>query len=288
MAWILSSAFVKDCESWHYSPEPGGVSSEVNCSDGEPSAQSRSSHTVILYCVKDRMKAYSHLSQYGMTCGLLTENRGQELLTLYLGDFLAKTSAPRIDLLKESREKNLDSGKRCLESFAKYDPDLHSWKIPLSLLPEVFLPFSETWPSWGIMQHGESWAAETLELYTGEKEFGYSVCYPTILRNDKANKMNVSSLKRENPGIELVLKIERAVSDGIILKKLSTLKGSHLWSILKKLRDSNLLTIQALLDACLRIGGRLNPEWAEWLMGWPIGWTGLQPLETVKYQQSLH
>jgi hypothetical protein len=26
----------------------------------------------------------------------------------------------------------------------------------------------------------------------------------------------------------------------------------------------------------------LNPEWVEWLMGWPIGWTGLRPLETVR------
>jgi hypothetical protein len=23
-------------------------------------------------------------------------------------------------------------------------------------------------------------------------------------------------------------------------------------------------------------GGQLNPEWVEWLMGWPIGWTELK------------
>jgi len=28
----------------------------------------------------------------------------------------------------------------------------------------------------------------------------------------------------------------------------------------------------------------LNPQWVEWLMGWPIGWTDLQPLEMDKYQ----
>ena len=26
-------------------------------------------------------------------------------------------------------------------------------------------------------------------------------------------------------------------------------------------------------------GGRLNPRWVEWLMGIPIGWTRLEPLE---------
>lgn len=29
--------------------------------------------------------------------------------------------------------------------------------------------------------------------------------------------------------------------------------------------------------------GQLNPSWVEWLMGWPIEWTGLKPLETDKY-----
>ena len=33
--------------------------------------------------------------------------------------------------------------------------------------------------------------------------------------------------------------------------------------------------------------GHLNPEWLEWFMGWPMGWTGLEPLETDKYQEWL-
>jgi hypothetical protein len=31
----------------------------------------------------------------------------------------------------------------------------------------------------------------------------------------------------------------------------------------------------------------LNPEWVEWLMGWPEGWTDLRPLATDKFQQWL-
>lgn len=34
-------------------------------------------------------------------------------------------------------------------------------------------------------------------------------------------------------------------------------------------------------------GGQLNPNWVEWLMGFPIGWTDLKPLETGKFQQWL-
>jgi hypothetical protein len=34
-------------------------------------------------------------------------------------------------------------------------------------------------------------------------------------------------------------------------------------------------------------GGRLNPTWIEWLMGWPRGWSASEPLEMGKYQQWL-
>ena len=35
-------------------------------------------------------------------------------------------------------------------------------------------------------------------------------------------------------------------------------------------------------------GGQLNPSpFVEWLMGWPIGWTCLKPLETARYLEFL-
>jgi hypothetical protein len=33
------------------------------------------------------------------------------------------------------------------------------------------------------------------------------------------------------------------------------------------------------------VGGPLNPNWVEWLMGWPIGWTDLKPLEMARFQE---
>lgn len=32
------------------------------------------------------------------------------------------------------------------------------------------------------------------------------------------------------------------------------------------------------------LGGKINPNRTEWMMGWPIGWTDLQPLEMVKWE----
>jgi hypothetical protein len=36
-----------------------------------------------------------------------------------------------------------------------------------------------------------------------------------------------------------------------------------------------------------QVGGRWNPVWVEWLMGWPMGWTGLEPLETGRFHSWL-
>jgi hypothetical protein len=34
-------------------------------------------------------------------------------------------------------------------------------------------------------------------------------------------------------------------------------------------------------------GGKLNPPWTEWLMGWPIGWSAPAPLATDRFRQWL-
>jgi hypothetical protein len=34
-----------------------------------------------------------------------------------------------------------------------------------------------------------------------------------------------------------------------------------------------------------QIGGKLNPMWVEWLMGWPLGWTDCAASATDKFQQ---
>ena len=45
---------------------------------------------------------------------------------------------------------------------------------------------------------------------------------------------------------------------------------------------------QVMLSMCVSSdNGRLNPDWAEWLMGWPIGWTDLKPLAMDKFHEWL-
>ncbi|MCL5098507.1 MAG: hypothetical protein M1608_13450 [Candidatus Omnitrophica bacterium] len=39
--------------------------------------------------------------------------------------------------------------------------------------------------------------------------------------------------------------------------------------------------------AKMEVSAPLNPEFAEWLMGWPIGWTASAPLAMDKFQSWL-
>jgi len=36
------------------------------------------------------------------------------------------------------------------------------------------------------------------------------------------------------------------------------------------------------------VGGQLNPDWVEWLMGWPIGWTSTEPMGKEVFGQWLN
>jgi hypothetical protein len=82
MSWLYSQALVEE-----YLGE--------NSLDGAQSAPLNGSRTQQAYCAPDKMMDFSRLSQFGMTYKPLTENRGEELLTLYLADFRAKTSVLR-------------------------------------------------------------------------------------------------------------------------------------------------------------------------------------------------
>jgi hypothetical protein len=137
-------------------------------------------------------------------------------------------------------------------SLAKYDPASSSWKTAQCSLFEDLEPCSVTWPRWGLMLAGEFLELPTSALPTLEKESG---SWDTPCKGDAHPRAYKRTKPYNGPGQE------------------------HLQSQAYKRLTPN----------CVE-GGKLNPEWVEWLMGWPMGWTGLQPLETDKFQewQRLH
>ena len=49
-------------------------------------------------------------------------------------------------------------------------------------------------------------------------------------------------------------------------------------------------TTSTLGDKSSKSTRRLNPRFVEWLMGWPLGWTDFEPVETASYlcRQRMH
>ena len=268
--------------SWHYSQALVAEYSAANCSDGAPSAPLNGSPIPQVFLSPDRMKAFSRLSQFGMTFAPLTENLGEAVLTWFLAGFPAKTSHPQVKAL-ELTERVAECGRTWPESFTKWDRATSSWKTPLCLLSEDCIEFLGTWPRWGTMRNGECWALTTPGLLINETASGFSQNWPTP-RSCSAMAATIT--------LESAWNVKRHPN-------LETIVGRRMWPTptchnsreagypAEFTRNTPTLTSQAH-------GGKpiqpmsLNPVWVEWLMWWPLGWTSLKPLETDKFQQWQH
>jgi hypothetical protein len=177
---MISRALMEDYANSHSLP---GLVEEYlgeNYSDGEPSVQSSGNPTQLAYLHPDKMTDFSRISRFGMTFKPLTENRGEELLTLYLEDFHAKTS-PRQEKEQESLESEVECGATWQGSLAKYDLNTSLWKTPQCSLLEESTEYLGIWPKWGLMQDGECWALTLQDLIISDKESGL---LPTVLATD--------------------------------------------------------------------------------------------------------
>ena len=221
MSWLYSQALVE--EYW-----------EGNFSDGEPSAPLSGNHTQLAYCAPDKMTVFSRLSQYGMTYKPLMGNRGEELLTLYLEDFRAKTSQSQeteMDLM----ESEAECGEKWQGLLARFDQDSHLWRTVQCSLLEGLNESLQTLPQWGMTVGGELYLLPTLVQTIDAKESGFTHVWGTPKAQDSRHAL-------------------RDRGKGNLGEQVSGLHN----------------------------GGKLNPTWVEWLMGWWIGWTDLKPLEMDK------
>jgi hypothetical protein len=230
MSWLFSQALVAEYLG-------------ANCSDGEQSVQLSGNPTQLAYCAPDKMTAFSRLSRFGMTFKPLTEDRGAELLTLYLAGFHAKTLAQQGEA-KAWTERAAECGTTWRGWLARYDPATSLWRTAQCSLLEEEQESLQTLPRWGMTVGGLLWELPMLEQTIKETGSGSLEKWPTPQSSDCRDRGNMS-----NPAIQ------RRVQKG---KQLNLSMVVHPTS------------------------GKLNPTWVEWLMGWPLGWTDLKPLETDK------
>jgi hypothetical protein len=240
MSWLISQALMNS----HFSQEQWAVSSAGNFSDGEQSVPLNGNPIQQAYCSPDKMTVFSRLSRFGMTFKPLTENLGEELLTLYLAGFHAQTSVQQKKTQKDLTEKPLECGVKWRGWLAKFNPDTFSWKTAQCSLLEDSTECLQTLPRSGMTRNGLLWDAPNLEQNIKETEFG--------LWGTPTTSQDFKPVRKLAPS-------EASGKHGTILVGSIGKEHPHL------------------------IGRYLKPLVTEYLMGWPTGWTDLKPLEMGKF-----
>jgi hypothetical protein len=246
--------------SWLYSQALVDAYLGENFLDGEPSAPSNGNPTPQAYLSPDKMTDFSRLSRFGMTYKPLTEDHGAAVLTSFLAAFPARTS-----VLREKELESQVSGQGCgptwRASLARFDPATFSWKTAqLSLLGESESS-SVIWPRSGMTVDGECWELPMLEPTTSATGSGW---WPTPTVCGNYNRKGASATSGDG------------LATAVRMWPTPTAHNSKETNAPSEAnRNTPTLAAQA--------GGKLNPMWVEWLMGWPLGWTDLKPLETDKF-----
>jgi hypothetical protein len=273
---------------WHYLDDSGNSRSsqelgvgflEDTFSDGEQSAPSSGPSTRDVYLLLDSRTASSRVSQFGTMSSPSTESLGEDELTLSAGDSPAKTSALP-EKVTASTGSDPVSGGRCPASLAKYDPATRSWKTAQRSLFEDSTESLETFPRWGSTAGGELFQQQTLVRPTLEKESG---SWPTPDANMGARGTQPKWTPIRKSGQPAQYTINQAVRDRFQTPSASEDAAGIPNGKMQKMLGNDPRVRGTTPEEWA--GGSLNPKWVEWLMGWPLGWTDLKPLETDKFQQ---
>jgi len=267
MSWLFSQALVEE-----FLPD--------TYSDGAQSALSSGNPTQLAYLPPDRMTAFSRLSRFGMTFKPLTADRGEALLMSYLAAFPARTSA-LLAKEPESKVSDLECGERWHGWLAKFDPDTSTLRTAQCSLLEEEPELLQTLPRSGITLSGTLWERQTLVLRINATESGLWRT-PDTGAGGTSGLLKIGKTHRSN-GQPIQIRLVDQVSN----PRLWPTPTARIWKGggRKMIRDDG-KSREDMLDWLVeQNGGRLNPMWVEWLMGWPLGWTDLKPLEMDKFQQ---
>ena len=191
-------------------------------------------------------------------------NLGEELLTLYLADFHAKTSLPQ-EKAQELMVNDQECGEKWQGSFAKLDPSSYLWKTHQCSLIEDWEQFSQIWPTWGSMRNGACWERQTLGLNTTEREFGLLPDNEKFFHTPTTGSSGGSNSRKAMQKRGVVWPTPTTGTGG----------GNAGGSGVRRTAKANGTYVPS----------SINPNLQEWLMGWPQDWTEIKPLETDKYRK---
>lgn len=251
--------------SWHCSVESAEDFSLQDYLAGLRSAQSKKSRIEEGSSCNVKGTDCSNPSPSGTTSKTLMERHGGGLWTSSQGDSHVKTS-PRPDGELVLPGSVQDYGSRCVALLEKYDLALYSPKTARTFVRVDSAPSSQNLQRWGMTAGGVCWGLGTSARRTNASACGY---WPTLKAS--AAGPDLAKMKRSSTGISLQTALALLPDSG---------QGPDLLPEAKK----------KYLETGFYAGkgrGQMTPEFAEWLMGFPIGWSGSAPLETRRFRRWL-
>jgi hypothetical protein len=276
MTWLFSQALMRDYENSLCSRELGAECSAEKSLDGEPFAQLNVMPTQHKFYRNDKMMDTSKLSQFGQTLRVLTESHGADVLTWFQEDFPVRTFHAQGEV-QELTESVAVCGLRWQELSMKYCLVTSTWKTHQCLWDEDLPESSVILPRWGMTRSGVLYQHPTLERPISGIESGSKLNdWPTPRANDAEKRGKIDHNNPRNGLPAAVLKFPTPVAKDA---KASLSPADYR----RKSPHLEIVAGEGSLDA-----GRLNPNWVEWLMGWPIGWTDLKPLAMDKFHEWQH
>lgn len=184
---------------------------------------------------------------------------------------------------------------------AWYDRASHCWRTYQdSFLLDTLEPFSETWPKAGMMRAGVFYPQPKWEHRISA--IGCGLLLQTPIDPSKGGGSSRSGDRRnEIPTLHGMARsgmwptptvngnhnrkgASAKSGDGLATAVLLATPQARDFRTGSTARWENPERSRNLND---QIGGKLNPTWVEWLMGWPLGWTDLKPLAMDKFRQWL-
>lgn len=264
--------------SWSYLPEQGAESTEACCSDTLPSALWNSLTTTGARSCSASATEYSRGSQCGTTCAHSTAGHGADMSTSCQEDSPARTSAPPAKA-PESTARNPDSGERWRASFARFDRVTCSWRTVQCYLFEDSEQCSVIWPRSGMTVGGHAYPLPTVGRRTSGTESGF---LPTPTKTDANGRTyHYGRGRKENATCSLL-----GVAKLLPTPAATDWKGQYTWDTVRK-RMAMTRGVR-LPEELVRVAGKAitpNPDFWDWMMGWPIGSSALQPLEMDRFRE---
>jgi hypothetical protein len=287
--------------SWHFSQALVAEFLEDTSLDGEPCAPLKSIRSVGRRCSDARWMDAYRSSLSGMTCRPSTASRGEGASMSSVAGFPARTF-PSPGVVPELMAHAPASGHIWQELSVKYDLDSSSWRTHRCLFDEDLPWSSVTLPRWGMMRAGVCWELTMSERHISASGSGL---LPTPLSTLGTNGVPNQRDSRGRPGLQMAARMwptpaardwkDTGESQG-------TRKSPNLGTMVHRTplwpaptastggpepdgKTGRKLVTQ--VQQKTQAGGALNPTWVEWLMGWPIGWTDLEPLATDKFRSWL-